>query len=93
MAKVQCKELAGQPCTFAYVGTLQFDENGIVEITDEQLLRELSFVQGYRILPEPVAPAAPKQVVKAQVKEKQVAQAVVAPAPEPTLPVTGDTQS
>lgn len=64
MAKVECKELAGQPCTFAYVGTLQFDENGIVEIDHEGLLADLAKVRGFRVLPEEPAPKTVDKKIK-----------------------------
>lgn len=75
MAKVECLELIGQPCVFPYVGELQFDENGIVEITHQQLLNELAMVKGYRIIPEPVAP--PVEEVKPKETKVKTAPAVV----------------
>lgn len=72
MAKVECKELAGQPCVFAFVGKLQFDENGIVEIDHPELLAQLAHVKGYRILPEEPAPKPVEVKVEKKTKKEPV---------------------
>jgi hypothetical protein len=50
--KVQCNELAGQSVVFAYVGKVQFDNDGIAEIDHPELLKALSNVKGFTVIPE-----------------------------------------
>lgn len=64
MAKVECLELAGKPCVFAFVGEVNFDENGIAEINHAELLELLAKQKNFRIIPD-----APKSVKVVKPKE------------------------
>lgn len=78
--KVECLELKSQKCGFAFVGEVDFDENGIAEIEHEELLSLLAVQKGFRLITEPApAPKAESKPAQEPVKEKE-------PAKEPETP-------